>query len=42
VLTSTTPADRRPDVSSTTVVDEDLTTVNPTKTDKLYTQQYIT
>lgn len=37
VLNSTTAANRRPDISVSTVTDEDLATVNPQLTSKLYT-----
>ena len=38
VLASTTAADRRPDISSTEVLDEDLPTTNSALTTKLYTR----
>ena len=38
VLSSTTAANRRPDVSAATVNDEDIPTVNPSLTSKLYTR----
>ncbi len=41
-LTSTSAPDRRPDVASTTVYDEDLPTVNAALTTKLYTKLYLT
>ena len=41
VLGSTTPGDRRPDISTTTVVDEDIETINAALTSNLYTQFYL-
>jgi len=41
-LASTTVANRRPDISSTTLADEDLVTVNSQLTSKLYTHRYLT
>jgi len=41
VLSSTTPINRRPDTSATTIKDEDLYTVNAAHTNKLYTQYYL-
>jgi len=40
-LASTTAADRRPDVSAALIHDEDLHTVNPALSSKLYTQFYL-
>lgn len=41
-LASTTPAFRRPTVSTTTIKDEDLETVNPALTSSLYTKVLLT
>lgn len=41
-LASTTAANRRPDISSTTLLDEDLQTINAALTSKAYTQRYLT
>jgi hypothetical protein len=41
VASSTTAVNRRPDISSTTLQDEDLATVNPQLTSKTYTQYYL-
>jgi hypothetical protein len=40
-LNSTVATDKRPDTSSTTLKDEDMSTVCSAKTDKLYTQVYL-
>lgn len=40
-LNSTTVAQRRPDIAETTLLDEDLQTINPALTSKLYTQRYL-
>ena len=40
-FSSTTPGDRRPDVSTTNVVDEDIETINATLTSNLYNQYYL-
>lgn len=41
VLQSTTAANRRLDIAATTINDEDIPTVNPALTSKLYTQYYL-
>jgi hypothetical protein len=41
-LESTTAANRRPDISSTTLLDEDLFVTVPSLTSKLYMQRYLT
>jgi hypothetical protein len=41
-LLSTTAADRRPDVAAATLWDEDVPTINPALTSKLYTQRSLT
>lgn len=41
VLSSTTAANKRPNISSTTVQDEDLATILPTLTSKLYCQRFL-
>lgn len=42
VLASTAAADRRPDVASSVIADEDLETTNPALTSKSYTHLYLT
>lgn len=42
VLASTVAANRRPDVASTVIADEDLQSTNPTLTSKSYTHLYLT
>lgn len=42
VLSSTVAANRRPDVASTVIADEDLETTNPALTSKSYTHLYLT
>lgn len=42
VPASTTAADRRPDISACTIYDEDLQTINPALTSKLYSQRFMT
>lgn len=42
VLSSTTAADRRPNIDQTLITDEDLTTTLPALTSETYTQYYLT
>jgi len=42
ILQSTTPVDRRPDISVTTIGDEDLSTILAALTTKTYTNTYLT